>query len=356
MKGIRVIGLKKSFGANTVLESLSFEVEEGQFCILLGPSGCGKSTVLRLIAGLEREDGGDIYIGEMRVNELPPRDRDIAMVFQSYALYPHLNVYENLAFPLKMRKIAGVDIEQKVREAAHLLGLDGLLMRRPGELSGGQRQRVAMGRALVRSPKLFLFDEPLSNLDARLRASMRVELAGLHKKLGVTMLYVTHDQVEAMTLGEKIILLDKGIIQQEGTPRELYEKPRNVFVASFIGSPQINLIEGEARSEAGRVSFTCGAFSLEIPRETGLKAYQGMELTLGIRPECLSPGEGPIRGVMEIVENIGPEAIVYLKTRDGSRLAARAPADFRGQVGDSISLRVDMQGLLFFHQGERVAP
>lgn len=354
MKGLRVIGLGKSFGGNAVLEDLSFEVEEGRFCILLGPSGCGKSTVLRLVAGLEREDRGDIFIGGKRVNELPPRDRDIAMVFQSYALYPHLNVFDNLAFPLKMRKTPRGDIGHKVREAARLLGIEGLLKRKPGELSGGQRQRVAMGRALVRSPRLFLFDEPLSNLDARLRASMRVELAALHKKLGVTMLYVTHDQVEAMTLGEKIILLEGGRIRQEGAPRELYEKPRNVFVASFIGTPQINLIEGETRAEGGRASFLCGAFALEIPREAGIGAYHGMELTLGVRPESLAPGEGPIGGVIEIVEHIGPEAMVYLRARDGTRLVARAPADFQGKVGDTISLRADMQGLHFFHRGERV--
>lgn len=353
MEGLKVTGLSKSFGASLVIDSLDFEVEGGELCILLGPSGCGKSTVLRLIAGLEQEDEGDIYLGGRRVNDLQPRDRDIAMVFQSYALYPHLSAYENMAFPLRVRKLPGEQIDRTVREAAALLGLEGLLKRKPSELSGGQRQRVAMGRAIVRKPGLFLFDEPLSNLDAKLRAAMRVELAGLHRKLGATMLYVTHDQVEAMTLGEKIILLEGGRVQQAGTPRELYAKPFNLFVASFVGSPQINLIDGRLASEGG-LYFRSEPFAIEVPPGAGVAGHAGEDVTLGIRPESLLLGEGPIKGEIELVEHIGSESIIYVRAGGGARLAAREKADFGGKAGETISLDVDAHGLHFFYQGKRI--
>lgn len=354
MYGLTVKGLTKSFDSTLVIENLSFEASAGEFCVLLGPSGCGKSTILRLIAGLERADEGEIYIGGRRVDELTPRERDVAMVFQSYALYPHLSVQQNLAFPLKMRKAPKAEIDGKVREAAELLGIEELLARKPRELSGGQRQRVAMGRAIVRSPKLFLFDEPLSNLDAKLRMAMRVELAALHRKLGITTVYVTHDQVEAMTLGDKIILLDAGRIRQAGPPGELYSRPKDLFVATFMGSPRINLIEGRLVSDGDRVSFTSRVLTVEVPFPSGLENHIGKDIILGIRHEALSPGKGPLKGTVDVVENIGSEAIVFFSAGEYRRLSARAPADFVGTAGDEITLGVDAGGLHFFHKGERI--
>jgi len=249
--GLTVHDLTKKYGGKTVLDKVSFTVDKGEFCILLGPSGCGKSTILRIIAGLEQQDGGEIHIEGRDVAQLTPAQRDVAMVFQSYALYPHMNVFENLAFPLKINKTPHREIAGKVQEAARLLSIEELLRRKPRELSGGQRQRVAIGRAIVRNPRLFLFDEPLSNLDAKLRAGMRVELAKLHRRLQTTMLYVTHDQVEAMTLGSKIVILENGLVRQIGTPDEVYDLPANLFVAGFIGSPAINFIEGSLASQQG---------------------------------------------------------------------------------------------------------
>jgi multiple sugar transport system ATP-binding protein len=355
MAELRIKDLNKAFGENRVIEDLSFEVSKGGFYILLGPSGCGKSTVLRLIAGLERQDGGEIYIGDREVSGLTPRDRDVAMVFQSYALYPHMDAFQNMAFPLKLRKVPKGEIEKKVKEAAGLLDMEEFLDRKPAELSGGQRQRVALGRAIVREPKLFLFDEPLSNLDAQLRAAMRVELARLHQKMKTTMIYVTHDQVEAMTLGEKIILLDRGRIQQMGTPRELYERPANLFVATFIGSPRINLIEGKIEVKDGGLFFGSDGFSLELKGREGLKEYKGREMTMGIRPESLTPGEGTVKGEIELVEHIGSEAYVYLKVRGvKERMVAKAPPDFRGRPGEEVSLALDTAQAHFFYEGKRV--
>jgi multiple sugar transport system ATP-binding protein len=361
MAELRVRNLSKAFGTNRVIEDLSFEVSKGGFYILLGPSGCGKSTVLRLIAGLERQDGGEIYIGDREVSGLTPRERDVAMVFQSYALYPHMNAYDNMAFPLKLRGLPKGEIDRKVRETARLLEMEEFLGRRPAGLSGGQRQRVALGRAIVREPKLFLFDEPLSNLDAQLRAAMRVELARLHQKMKTTMLYVTHDQVEAMTLGEKIILLDKGRIQQEGTPRELYQEPANLFVATFIGSPKINLIEGKIESRGENVLFNSDGLSLELRGMGWLRRYEGQGMTMGIRPEALTPGEGPLKGEIELVENVGSEVYVYLKVRGvRERVVAKAPPDFRGRPGEGVALTLDLSSLHFFqegregHEGKRV--
>jgi multiple sugar transport system ATP-binding protein len=347
MSGLRVTGLTKSFGKKVVIDNVSFEVEEGEFAILLGPSGCGKSTILRLVAGLEHQDAGDVAIGGTVVNDLPPRARDIAMVFQSYALYPHLSVFENLAFPLRIGKHPRAEIEQKVGEAARLLGIEDLLQRKPAQLSGGQRQRVAMGRALVREPRIFLFDEPLSNLDAKLRAAMRVELAALHRKLGITMLYVTHDQVEAMTLGDTIILLDEGSIQQVGPPRELYGRPKNIFAATFIGSPQINLLHGTAREDGAFAS------SVLVLANAGLADYAGNHITLGIRPEALAAGDGPLSGSIELVEHIGSESLVHFMAGD-SRLVARAEPDFEGRPGEKISFSLDTRSLHYFHNGTRI--
>jgi ABC-type sugar transport system ATPase subunit len=354
MSNLKIQNLKKSFNSTPVINNISFEVPEGEFCILLGPSGCGKTTVLRLIAGLEQQDEGDIFIGSREVSGLSPKERDIAMVFQSYALYPHLNVYENLAFSLKIQKMPKQEIDGKVKETAELLGIRELLDRKPKELSGGQRQRVAIGRSIVRNPKLFLFDEPLSNLDAKLRGSMRVELAKLHQKLKATTIYVTHDQVEAMTLGEKIVLFEKGTIQQIGTPEEVYERPSNLFAATFIGTPQINLINGHIGSDKDSVFFKSGEFMISLGDNRELKQYDGKEITMGIRPESLTPGEGPIKGTLDLIEHLGPEILVYVGF-DNTKLIAKAPPDFQGQQGENISLALSDRGMHFFYGGERIS-
>ena len=352
MAGLKIRNLTKAFGGKRVIDNISFDVSEGEFCILLGPSGCGKSTVLRLIAGLERQERGEIYIGDGEVSGLTPGERDIAMVFQSYALYPHLNVYENIAFPLKIRKMPRQETEKKVLAAAKLLDIDTMLGEKPKELSGGQRQRVAIGRAIVREPRLILFDEPLSNLDAKLRSSMRVELAGLHKTLGITTVYVTHDQVEAMTLGQKIVVIDSGVIQQIGTPRDIYDRPANLFTASFIGMPSINLIEGRLVKREEGIFFISDDFELPLPRRD-ISQYEGRDVTAGIRPESLRPGEGPIRGSLEHIEHIGSESILYVKS-GASRITAKAPPDFQGKTGEDISLSVNTDGVHFFLDGKRL--
>jgi ABC-type sugar transport system ATPase subunit len=354
MASLTVQNLTKSFGATNVVSNISFDISEGEFCILLGPSGCGKTTVLRIIAGLEHQDKGEIFIDNKEVSSLTPKERDVAMVFQSYALYPHLNVFENMAFSLKMQKKPKKDVDSKVKETAKLLDLENFLQRKPRELSGGQRQRVAIGRAIVRNPKLFLFDEPLSNLDAKLRSSMRVELAKLHKTLGATMAYVTHDQIEAMTLGEKIIVLNNGVIQQIGSPREVYEEPSNLFVATFIGSPTINIVTGRVLIRDDKTCFQTDECTINVETRKELNKYAGKEIMLGIRPESLSPGQGPLHGILEIIEHIGPETILYLNFNE-KRIAAKAPSDFRGKTGDKIFLQTKPSGMHFFHEGVRIS-
>jgi multiple sugar transport system ATP-binding protein len=354
MAELKLERITKVFGDYTVLDDITFDVSDGEFCVILGPSGCGKSTILRTIAGLEQQDSGNIVIGNEEMNGLSPKERDVAMVFQSYALYPHMNVSENMAFSLKMRKFTREEIDKKVREAAQLLEIDDLLFRKPKELSGGQRQRVAIGRAIVRNPKLFLFDEPLSNLDAKLRASMRLEIADLHKKLGCTIVYVTHDQTEAMTLGQKIVLMKEGKVQQIGTPEELYKRPANLFVASFIGSPQINLVDGTLVRKDGSLSFRSDAFTIEINRMGGLEEHLGQNVVLGIRPEAVLPGEGPITGIIEFVENLGSETILYIKVGD-IRLTARVLLDIRPGIGDEISLSLSDMRMNVFIDGQGIA-
>ncbi len=353
MAGLILHDISKSFDNKNVLDHISFEVEDGEFCILVGPSGCGKSTILRLIAGLERQDTGQIHVGAREVSRLSPRERDISMVFQSYALYPHMNVYENMAFSLRMQKLPKRMIEEKVRETARLLEIEGLIYRKPGELSGGQRQRVAIGRAIVRKPSVFLFDEPLSNLDARLRNTMRSELSALHRKLGATMVYVTHDQIEAMTLGQKIILLNKGRIQQIGTPKDVYNRPSNLFVAGFIGSPEINLINGRMEENEGALYFHSKDLTLNVGSKAFLNAYAGRDITLGIRPESLVPAQGPISAVIEFVEPLGAEMILHARFRD-LELIARVSSDFGAREGDKISFSLKDGGLHFFCEGRNV--
>ncbi|MFH1675158.1 MAG: sn-glycerol-3-phosphate ABC transporter ATP-binding protein UgpC [Pseudomonadota bacterium] len=353
MAGLKIKKLTKSFGKNTILQDISFEVPDGEFCILLGPSGCGKTTILRIIAGLEQCEKGEIFIGDREVSNLTPKERDVAMVFQSYALYPHMNVYENMAFSLKIKKLSKTKIDEKVRKAAKLLDIGDLLDRKPKELSGGQRQRVAIGRAIVRNPQIFLFDEPLSNLDARLRSSMRVELARLHQKLGTTMVYVTHDQIEAMTLGDKIILLDRGVIQQIGPPQKLYKRPSNLFVATFIGSPGINLIEGVLAEDKDKILFRARSLIIDLSSRGELKKYLGLRVTMGIRPELLMPGDGPFLGSLEVVEHIGSETILYVKTVNG-RIIAKASPIFQRKTGDKISLALRTPDVHLFYKGTRI--
>lgn len=320
---LRLEHVSKQFGKRAVVEEISLELGRGEFCVLLGPSGCGKSTLLRLVAGLEKATRGRIEIDGRDVTGVDPADRDVAMVFQNYALYPHMTVRENLAFPLVTRRVP--DPDRRVRDAAELLQIGDLLDRLPRELSGGQRQRVAIGRAIVRQPKLFLFDEPLSNLDAQLRAETRIELARLHARLGATVIYVTHDQLEAMTLGTRVVLLREGRVEQEGTPDELYNRPRTPFAARFIGSPSMNLMEGEVRK--GRFVG---------PVEWPVEGPEGPAL-LGVRPEDLTLGQGPWEGTTEVVENLGAEAYVHVRV-GGLLLTIRAAREATPAVGSRVRL------------------
>lgn len=340
-----------------MLRDISFEVADGEFCILLGPSGCGKSTILRLIAGLEQPSHGHILLGEKRLEALPPRARDVAFVFQNYALYPHMTVYENLAFSLRLKRVPPGEVENKVKDAASLLEIGELLRRKPQGLSGGQRQRVALGRAIVREPKIFLFDEPLSNLDASLRATMRVELARLHRRLRATILYVTHDQAEALTLGEKVIVLHQGEIQQIGPPSEIYHRPANPFVAGFVGSPQMNLIEG--RLNSGGTLFATGTFQVDL--STVLQGrgseYAGQPVTLGLRPEDLQPttiDQAWFCGEVEMVEDLGSDQFVHLRC-DSVEMVARIPGNVSVRAGERLGFEAEPSRVHLFYQGRRIA-
>lgn len=338
------------------MNEISFQVADGEFCVLLGPSGCGKTTLLRIVAGLESASSGGIDIGSQRVDSQPPRDRNVAFVFQNYALYPHMTVAENLGFSLRLHGMAKNEIQARVSEVARLLEIQEQLQHKPQQLSGGQRQRVALGRAIVRRPQLFLFDEPLSNLDATLRANMRVELAKLHERLGATMLYVTHDQAEAMTLGEKIVVLHRGALQQIGTPADIYHRPSNPFVAAFVGHPQMNLFEGQL-DESG-TSLKIGKISLDLSnmRLNNRSAYSGARVTLGIRPEDFhlsSATDQWISGSAEFVEDLGSDCFVHLSCGD-LELVARLPAQHPIKRGDRLTLKIDPQRTHLFHEGRRV--
>lgn len=353
MAELNIENLSKSYGANKIIEDISFTVRDGEFCIVLGPSGCGKSTILRLISGLELQEGGTIYIGDEEVSGLTPKERDVALVFQSYALYPHMSVYDNMAFSLKMKKVPRSEINSKVIEGAKLLKIDDLLQRKPKELSGGQRQRVAIGRAIVREPQVFLFDEPLSNLDAKLRNAMRVELVRLHSKLNTTVVYVTHDQVEAMTLGQKIVLLNEGKVQQTGTPAEIYDMPANLFAATFIGSPQMNILDGRIERRGDKLLFSSERISLDVSLRKNLEEYAGKTVTAGIRPESLLPGNGPLTGKVELIEHLGSEIILHARI-DEKTIIARLSPDIDKREGDDISLSLAGKGVHFFFMGERI--
>ena len=334
MPGLDLVRITKSYGrAVPAVSDVSLRVEDGELLVLVGPSGCGKSTLLRMIAGLEPVTSGEIRIGDRVVNDVAPRDRDIAMVFQSYALYPHMNVFDNLAFGLRRRKTPGADVERRVREVAELLGLVPHLARKPRELSGGERQRVALGRALARRPQVFLFDEPLSNLDAQLRGQMRVEIKRLHQQVRATMIYVTHDQVEAMTLGDRIAVLRSGVLQQVADPFRLYRQPANQFVAGFIGSPPINLFTATVRAD-GPPALEAGGAAIPVPPAAAsqLVARRGKTVRVGIRAEDLTlargePG-GALEAKVELSEPLGGEALVHWSTPAGrlvSRVAGQAP-------------------------------
>lgn len=349
MAKLQLRKVNKHFDKNQVLKDISFEVEEGEFFVLVGPSGCGKSTILRIIAGLEEVSTGEICLDGLLINELPAKQRDVAMVFQNYALYPHFTVFENLAFPLKLRGYSKEEIRLRVYETADILGLSGLLQRKPKALSGGERQRVALGRAIVRKPKIFLFDEPLSNLDALLRVQMRGELLKLHERLKSSVVYVTHDQLEAMTLGDRCLVLKEGTIQQIGAPFELYSSPSNIFVASFIGTPSMNLLKGFLISS---LEFTFGDRSrLSLPGkfEEDLKAYAGREICLGIRPEDIRiAGESQnLKFELEQIEPVGAEAFLYFKAGD-QKLVTRERFYENLQPGIFLELSFDLNKALFF--------
>ncbi|MGI6496370.1 MAG: ABC transporter ATP-binding protein [Kiritimatiellia bacterium] len=348
-------------GGVKAVEDFNLEINDGEFVVLVGPSGCGKSTTLRMIAGLEEISGGIVKIGGRVVNDVPPKNRDIAMVFQNYALYPHMSVAENMGFGLKLRGFPKAEIKARVAEAAEILGITDYLHRRPKALSGGQRQRVAVGRAIVRKPSVFLFDEPLSNLDAKMRVQMRVEISRLHKRLGATMIYVTHDQVEAMTMGERIVVMRDGWMQQVAAPLELYNKPANLFIAGFIGMPPMNCFPGAVRKGAAGLEFVSPTFSTPIPKGVADTAADGMEVTLGLRPEDIgsilaeAEEDAPkLRGTVEMVEQMGHESYVYLKA-GSCDVVCRVAGDRLFRTGEEAALAIRREKIhLFDSEGVRI--
>ncbi len=337
MSSVTLKNVCKKYDSKVVIDNIDLEINDKEFIVLVGASGCGKSTILRMIAGLEEITGGDILIGGKKVNDIPPKDRDIAFVFQSYALYPHMTVRENIAFGLKMRKVPKDEIEKKVKEAAEILNLTEYLDRKPKQLSGGQRQRVALGRAIVRNPKVFLMDEPLSNLDAKLRVQMRSEIKKLHEKLQTTFIYVTHDQTEALTMGDRIVVLDKGVIQQVAPPEEIYNNPANTFVAGFVGSPQMNFIRAEIRE--GHAEFA--GVKVKI---TGLP--DAGTIILGIRPEkMVCGGDIKFNAKVDMYELLGSEKIVYFNIGE-SKCSAKLPPDY--EIRENIDLSIKEEDIYLF--------
>ncbi len=343
----------KKYGNSTVINQLNLEVKDGEFMVLVGPSGCGKSTLLRMIAGLEEIDEGELFIDEKMVNHLPPKDRDIAIVFQNYALYPHMTAFENLAFGLKIRGVDKTTIKEKVNVVAKTLEIEDLLQRKPKDMSGGQRQRVAIGRAIVRDPKVFLFDEPLSNLDAKLRTQMRLEIADLHKKLKTTIVYVTHDQVEAMTLGDRIVVLNKGEICQIGTPQELYKHPANIFVAGFIGSPAMNFIEGKIKNVDGKSAFTTPDASLIVSTPNAKNRTDNENVTLGIRPEHINilkskdDSSYSFQATILHIERMGFESFIFAETA-GLKWTIRTTESENLQEGSKVWCSLDVNQVHYF--------
>ncbi|MCJ2024785.1 ABC transporter ATP-binding protein [Methylobacterium sp. J-067] len=336
MASVGIREVRKAFGSTNVLHGVSVDIRDGEFVILVGPSGCGKSTLLRMIAGLENISGGEIRIGERVVNDVPPKERDIAMVFQNYALYPHLTVRENMAFSMRIRKAAASEIDQRVARAAQILGLAPLLDRYPRQLSGGQRQRVAMGRAIVRDPQVFLFDEPLSNLDAKLRVAMRTEIKELHQRLKTTTIYVTHDQIEAMTMADRIVVMHDGIVEQIGPPLDLYDRPDNLFVAGFIGSPAMNFIPGQVRSN-GHLAFVAEG-GLTIPLKDAPSGSEGRPLILGIRPEHFDLAPDGLAAEVVVVEPTGSETMLAVRA-GGQDMTCVLRERVSERPGEIVSLR-----------------
>lgn len=348
-------------GGVKAVDSVNINIEDQEFVVLVGPSGCGKSTTLRMVAGLEDISSGELTIDGKLVNDVPPKDRDIAMVFQNYALYPHMTVYDNMAFGLKIRKFPKEEIEQRVKEAAKILDIEELLDRKPKALSGGQRQRVAVGRAIVRQPKVFLFDEPLSNLDAKLRVQMRAEISGLHNRLNATMIYVTHDQVEAMTMADKIVVMKFGIIQQIGSPLELYNDPSNKFVAGFIGSPPMNFLNVKLSMEGDDMYADEGDFRLKLSaaHKALLKSHVGKNVTFGIRPEDISAAVKPVDGKtinaeVAVIEPLGAETHVYITSKK-HQLIARIEPSVKLSVGQKVSFVPDLTKVTFFDGETEIA-
>jgi ABC-type sugar transport system ATPase subunit len=359
MAGVGLDRVTKRFGDVRAVDDLSIDIADREFLVLLGPSGCGKSTALRMIAGLEDPTDGIIRIGDRIVNDVEPKDRDIAMVFQSYALYPHMTVRRNIEFPLRSRKISGDERAKLVAEAARVLGLDELLDRKPGQLSGGQRQRVALARAIVRRPEAFLMDEPLSNLDAKLRVATRAEIVELHRRLETTIVYVTHDQVEAMTMATRIAILDRGQLQQIGPPRDVYEKPANLFVAGFIGSPPMNMVKGTTSGEGDVPHLRVPGADLSIPENAAraMKAMQSSEVVIGVRPEHLRLDGVGIPAEVTVVESLGHEQQVVCRLADGQMVIARLGADASTPAeGENVHLGADAGKIHLFDPvtGERV--
>ena len=348
-------GINKFYDGVHAVKDVNLQIRDKEFMVFVGPSGCGKTTTLRMIAGLEAISSGDISIDGNVVNQLPPMDRDIAMVFQNYALYPHMSVYDNMAFGLKMRKFGKGEIEKRVRDAADILGIGEMLKRKPRQLSGGQRQRVALGRAIVRHPRVFLFDEPLSNLDAKLRVQMRVELKKLHQRLGTTAIYVTHDQVEAMTLGDRVVVMRDGVVQQVGEPLELYHSPANKFVAGFIGSPAMNFVPVTVTEANGSLIAENSGLRIKLPVETAqrLRGHIGRDITLGVRPEDLTVASSAdvdnpcFDAVAEVVEQLGSEILLDMKVGDGVMVASIEPT-VRVKVQDKLRIAMRSSRLHVF--------
>ncbi len=347
----------KTFGEVVAVNDLDIEIDDKEFLVFVGPSGCGKTTSLRLLAGLEEITEGNIYIGDRLVNDVPPKDRDIAMVFQSYALYPHMSVYDNMAFGLKLRRTPRVDIERRVQEAASILGIRELLARKPKQLSGGQRQRVAVGRAIVREPHVFLMDEPLSNLDAKLRVQTRAELIKLHLRLETTFIYVTHDQMEAMTMGTRIAVMNDGLLQQLDTPQNLYDLPNNIFVAGFIGSPAMNFFDATLVGTAEEMYVDGGTFRLRVPADKmpPVRDYLGQEVIFGVRPEDIHArpfvpagiAEAPMTVTVDVTELMGNEIFLYLLTGETS-FTARVDPRVRTRHGEDLEVAVNMENMHIF--------
>jgi multiple sugar transport system ATP-binding protein len=353
----------KKFGDNEVLKDINIHVDDKEFLVLVGPSGCGKSTALRCLAGLEEITSGRILIGDREVSNVAPKDRDIAMVFQSYALYPHMSVYDNMAFGLKLRKTPKQEIDRRVKEAAEILGISHLLQRKPKQLSGGQRQRVAVGRAIVREPKVFLFDEPLSNLDAKLRVETRAQISKLHQRLQTTFIYVTHDQVEAMTMATRIAVMKDGILQQLDTPQTLYDKPNNVFVAGFIGSPAMNFFDAKLVQSEGKLIVDADSFRVEIPenRAAAFRSHAGKAVVFGIRPEDIHdphyapPGihQAPVEAAVEVTELMGNEVFLYLRNGE-KNFVGRVDPRSQARIGQKLQISMNMDNMhLFDKQGEQ---